>query len=367
MMSSRWWWVAAALLAVGILLHALSPILMPFAIGAVLAYMGDPLADRLEEKGVGRTSAVVIVFCALSVFSLLMVLITLPLLLDQTQLLVQRLYGLMAWVQESALPSVREYLDLPEQTLPMDTAKEAISKHWSAAGGVFVYLWKKISGSSMVLMTWVANLTLIPVVTFYLLRDWDVMMAAIRKMLPRSHEALYVDIAKQCDDILGAFARGQFWVMLSLGGVYTVGLFIVGLDLALVLGLMAGLASIVPYLGFIVGIAASGLAAYFQFDLSWHLLAVAVVFGIGQVLESVYLTPTLVGDKVGLHPVMVIFAVLAGGQLFGFLGILLALPAASVLKVMAGYLHAWYIRSEWYLEGGDLAIVDESQKDGDDS
>ncbi|WP_374962581.1 AI-2E family transporter [Spongiibacter tropicus] len=360
-------WVAAALLLVGLLLNALSPILMPFAIAAVLAYMGDPLADRLEARGVGRTAAVVIVFCSLSFFSLLMILITLPLLLDQTQLLVQRLYDLVAWVQESALPGLREYLDLPEQAQPMDTAKEAISKHWSAAGGVFVYLWKKISGSGLALMTWIANLTLIPVVTFYLLRDWDVMIAAIRKLLPRSHEALYVEVARQCDDILGAFARGQFLVMLSLGAIYTIGLFILGLDLALVLGLMAGLASIVPYLGFIVGIAASGLAAYFQFDLSWQLLGVAVVFGIGQVLESVFLTPTLVGDKVGLHPVMVIFAVLAGGQLFGFLGILLALPVASVLKVMATYLHAWYVRSEWYREGGDLAILDDDHDETDEA
>ena len=155
--------------------------------------------------------------------------------------------------------------------------------------------------------------------------------------------------------------------MLSLGAIYTIGLFILGLDLALVLGLMAGLASIVPYLGFIVGIAASGLAAYFQFDLSWQLLGVAVVFGIGQVLESVFLTPTLVGDKVGLHPVMVIFAVLAGGQLFGFLGILLALPVASVLKVMATYLHAWYVRSEWYREGGDFAILDDDHDETDEA
>ena len=365
-MNSRWLWIAAILLAVGLVLTALGPILMPFAIAAVLAYMGDPLADRLEARGIGRTAAVVIVFCSLSLFSLLMVLITLPLLLDQTQLLVQRLYDGAAWVQKTGLPGLRSYLDLPDQTQPMDTAKEAISKHWGAAGGVFVYLWKKISGSSLALMTWTANLTLIPVVSFYLLRDWDVMIAAIRRLLPRSHEALYVEIARQCDDVLGAFARGQFLVMLSLGAIYTVGLFILGLDLALVLGLMAGLASIVPYLGFIVGILASGLAAYFQFDLSWQLLGVAVVFGIGQVLESVFLTPTLVGDKVGLHPVMVIFAVLAGGQLFGFLGILLALPVASVLKVMASYVHAWYLRSDWYREGGELAILDEDRNETGD-
>lgn len=359
MTGRRWLWGAALALALVWLIHLLSPILMPFVIAAVLAYMGDPLADRLEAKGLGRTTSVVVVFSVLTLFSLLMFLITLPLLLDQMQLLIQRCYAVLAWFQQTALPNLRSFLDLPEQAQPIDTAKEALSKHWNAAGGIFVYLWQKISGSSLALMTWVANVTLIPVVTFYLLRDWDLMIAAIRRSLPRSHEALYVDIASQCDEILGAFARGQFLVMLSLGAVYTVGLFILGLDLALVLGLAAGLASIVPYLGFIVGIAASGLAAYFQFDISWQLLGVAVVFGIGQLLESLYLTPSLVGDKIGLHPVMVIFAILAGGQLFGFLGVLLALPVASVMKVMAGYLHQRYLHSEWYLEGGDLPLVAE--------
>ncbi|WP_372862589.1 AI-2E family transporter [Spongiibacter sp.] len=352
------WWLAGVVL-VAWLLNALSPILMPFAIASVLAYMGDPLADRLEARGLGRTVSVVLVFSGLTLFSLLMLLITLPLLLEQLQLLGQRLFALLDWFQEVALPTLRGYMDLPEQGASMDTAKEAFSRHWGAAGDLFVYLWQKVSGSSVALMTWVANVTLIPVVTFYLLRDWDVMMAKIRQLLPRSHEALYVDIARQCDEILGAFARGQFLVMLSLGAIYTVGLFIVGLDLALVLGLAAGLASIVPYLGFIVGIAASGLAAYFQFDLSWQLLAVAVVFGAGQLLESLYLTPTLVGDKIGLHPVMVIFAILAGGQLFGFLGILLALPLASVIKVMASYLHAVYVESDWYREGGELPLLED--------
>lgn len=357
--NSRWLWWALGLLLGGWLLNALSPILMPFAIASVLAYMGDPLADRLEARGVGRTASVVMVFSGLTLFALLMFLVTLPLLIDQLQLLIARFYALLNWLQQTALPTLRGYLDLPEQGQPMDTAKQALSQHWNAAGGLFVYLWEKISGSGVALMTWVANITLIPVVTFYLLRDWDVMMAAIRKLLPRSHENLYVEIARQCDEILGAFARGQLLVMLSLGVIYTVGLFVIGLDLALVLGLAAGLASIVPYLGFVVGIVASGLAAYFQFDLSWQLVAVGLVFGVGQLVESLYLTPTLVGDKIGLHPVMVIFAILAGGQLFGFLGVLLALPVASVAKVMVGYVQAYYLRSDWYLEGGELPLVED--------
>lgn len=351
-LNARLFWGAATLVLFFLILRLLGPILMPFALASVFAYIGDPLVDRLEEHKLGRTPAVALVFVGLTLAAALGLLITLPLLLDQTQLLVQRIYGFVAWVQESGLPALRQYFDLPEQS-SMNTAKEALSKHWSAAGGLLMYLWQQISGSSVAVLTWLANVTLVPVVTFYLLRDWDHMMARIRELLPRRVEPKVVGVARECDEILGAFARGQFMVMLSLALLYMVGLWLVGLDLALVLGLMAGLASIVPYLGFIVGIVAAGLAAYFQFDSWWPLLGVAAVFGVGQVLESVYLTPTLVGDKIGLHPVIVIFAVLAGGQLFGFLGILLALPAAAVIKVMVLHAHQAYRRSEFYAAVGD--------------
>ena len=351
--NSRMVYSVGGVILLALLFRALSPILMPFAIAAVLAYIGDPLVDRLEERRIGRSAAVVIVFSCLTLVSLIIVLVTLPILLDQVQLLITRLHAFVQWFQAEALPQLRAFLDLPDRGQPpIDSAKEALSKNWNAAGGVLLYLWQKISGSSMAFITWMANVALIPVVTFYLLRDWDLMTAAIRKLLPRSREQLCVDLATECDDILGAFARGQLLVMLALAAIYTIGLWAVGVDLALVLGLVAGLASIVPYLGFLVGIVAAGVAAYFQFGLSWELLAVAGVFGVGQVLESVLLTPTLVGDKIGLHPVMVIFAVLAGGQLFGFLGVLLALPAAAVFKVLFSYLHQRYLISQWYSEGG---------------
>jgi predicted PurR-regulated permease PerM len=341
-------WVIIGLGLIALLIHLLAPILMPFLLAAVLAYMGDPLADRLEARGMGRTWAVVTVFATLSLGGALILLITLPLLIEQLQLLMERLYDGLRWVQSTGLPKLREYLDLPEQTQPMESAREAISEHWASAGGILFYLWDKVSGSSLALIAWLANMTLVPVVTFYLLRDWDVLMAAIRNLLPRSIEARTVLIAKECDEILGAFARGQLLVMLALAVVYTVGLWIVGLDLALILGLAAGLASIVPYLGVIVGIGAAGTAAFFQFDGLWPLAGVAAVFGFGQLLESMLLTPLLVGDKIGLHPVMVIFAILAGGQLFGFVGILLALPFAAVIKVMINHLHVYYKQSGFY-------------------
>jgi predicted PurR-regulated permease PerM len=357
-------WLVFAVLAFALLVHLLAPILMPFLLGGVFAYMGDPLADRLEARGLGRNLAVVTVFTGLSVFGLLLLLITLPLLIEQVQLLIERLYGVLAWLQQTALPAMRSYLDLPAQGESIDAARDALSEHWQSAGGILFYLWHKISGSSLAMLAWLANITLIPVVTFYLLRDWDVLMAAIRNLLPRAIETRTVAIAKECDEILGAFARGQFLVMLALAAVYTVGLWIVGLDLALVLGLAAGLASIVPYLGVIVGLAAAGTAAFFQFDSLLPLLGVFGVFGVGQLLESMFLTPTLVGDRIGLHPVVVIFAILAGGQLFGFVGILLALPVAAVIKVMIMHLHDYYKKSELYT-GVELSRGVNSDADAD--
>ena len=354
-------WVIVGLAVVVAVIHLLAPILMPVLLAAVLAYMGDPLADWLEARGMGRTWAVVTVFAGLTLGGLLLLVITLPLLVEQLQLLMERLYDGLRWIQSTGLPKLREYLDLPEQTESMETARDAISKHWASAGGILFYLWDKVSGSSLALVAWLANMTLVPVVTFYLLRDWDILMAAIRNLLPRSIEERTVLIAKQCDEILGAFARGQLLVMLALALVYTVGLWIVGLDLALVLGLAAGLASIVPYLGVIVGIAAAGTAAFFQFDGLWPLAGVAAVFGVGQVLESVILTPLLVGEKIGLHPVVVIFAILAGGQIFGFVGILLALPFAAVIKVMVNHLHEYYKQSGFY--GAETELLDDQGRE----
>tara|TARA_R110002124_G_scaffold123271_6_gene282055 strand:+ start:4458 stop:5564 length:1107 start_codon:yes stop_codon:yes gene_type:complete len=354
-------WGLLAVIGFVLTVHLLAPILMPFLLAAVFAYMGDPIADRLEARGMARTTAVVTVFVALTLVTALLLLVTVPLLIEQVQLLIERIYDGIAWVQHTGLPALRQYFDLPEQKRPMEAAKDALSENWESAGGILFYLWSKVSGSSMAVLTWIANVTLVPVVTFYLLRDWDVLMAAIRNLLPRSIEARTVIIAKQCDEILGAFARGQLLVMLALAVVYTIGLWIVGLELALVLGLLAGLASIVPYLGVIVGISAAGLVAFFQFDSLWPMVGVAAVFGLGQALESMVLTPMLVGDKIGLHPVVVIFAILAGGQLFGFVGILLALPVVAVVKVMINHLHDYYKDSEFYDEKHSMAASDDAE------
>jgi len=188
----------------------------------------------------------------------------------------------------------------------------------------------------------------VPVVTFYLLRDWDKLMAGIQRLIPTRIEPIVSGLAAEIDDVMGAFIRGQFMVMIALALIYTTGLWLIGLDLAFAIGMLAGLLSIVPYLGTLVGVVAALIAAVFQFQDLIHAVLVLLVFGVGQTLEGMVLTPKLVGDKVGLHPVVVIFAVLAGGQLFGFLGILLALPVASALNVLLRYADVQYRKSHLF-------------------
>jgi predicted PurR-regulated permease PerM len=221
----------------------------------------------------------------------------------------------------------------------------------------------KLSRSGVGVVMWLTNLVLIPVVAFYLLRDWDRLVAWIDRMLPRSIEPTIAHLAREADHVLGAFVRGQLLVMAALGVFYGGALSLVaGLSVGPLIGMVAGLLSFVPYLGFIVGFGAAIIAALVQYGDATHVLIVVGVFVAGQLLEGYVLVPKLVGDKIGLHPVAVIFAVLAGGYLFGFLGVLLALPAASVILVLLRYLAERYRQSELYMEEGPedpvLAEVD---------
>jgi len=202
------------------------------------------------------------------------------------------------------------------------------------------------------------------VVAFYFLRDWDDMLSRLRALLPRPLEPTVSTFARESDEVLAAFLRGQLSVMIALGMVYTTGLMLVGLDLAVLIGMLAGVVSFVPYLGIIVGGGAALIAAAVQFQDWLHPGLVLLVFVVGQMLEGFVLTPWLVGDRVGLHPVAVIFAILAGGQLFGFLGVLLALPAAAVIMVLLRYAHERYTKSLLYREDQDGDGVREGEAEG---
>tara|TARA_R110001592_G_scaffold199938_5_gene448624 strand:- start:32450 stop:33574 length:1125 start_codon:yes stop_codon:yes gene_type:complete len=344
---SRWYW-AAGLVALLLMVYLLQPILPPFLIGILLAYLGDPAVGRLERRGVPRMAGVVLVFAAVtSVFAVLL-LILIPLLMNEIGILRDRIPSMVTWFNQTALPWFQSRLGVDVSSFRLESVTETIRENLAKTGGVVGAILQQATRSTMALLTWLVNLAMIPVVAFYLMRDWKDIMQRIRGLLPRQHEELAIGLVRDCDEVLSSFIRGQLLVMLCLGVIYSVGLWLVGLELALLIGMIAGLASIVPYLGFVVGVGAALIAAIFQFGDVFYLVAVVVVFGIGQVIESTVLVPLLVGDRIGLHPVAVIFAVLAGGQLFGFVGVLLALPVAAVLMVLVRYMLHRYKESETY-------------------
>lgn len=332
----------ALLVITAALIYWLQPILTPFLAGALLAYLGDPPARRLEKLGLNRTIAVSIVFVGLFVVLLLMTLMLIPLIGRQIDMLQAQVPAIIGWTQTTALPWLERTLGIDPNAIDLTALRRAISEHWQSTGTAAANIVGQISRSGLALAGALATLALIPVVAFYLLRDWDQVLKSTLNMLPKRWHTTAQMLAAECDEVVGAFLRGQLLVMISLGVFYALGLWLLGLDLALLIGLLSGLAAVVPYLGFIVGVTAASVAAIFQFS-DWliPLLLVWVVYGGGQALESMALTPLFVGDRIGLHPVAVIFAVLAGGQLFGFAGVLLALPVAAVIVVLARHAHAF--------------------------
>jgi len=343
----RWQWLAI-ILVIGGLLWILRPVLTPFAIAAMLAYLGDPLADRLERLRCNRTLATSIVFVILVLVLIGAMVLLVPLIEHQVVRLVAALPGYGDWIRTGLLPWLQQRLNLPPDFFNVGSILANIRAHIGTVGNVAAVVLGYATRSSLTVIGWITSLVLIPVVTFYLLRDWDVMVAKIDQLLPRNVQPTVARLARESDAVLGAFVRGQLLVMVALGVFYGIALWAIGLDVGPLIGIIAGLVSFVPYLGFIIGLFASLIAALVQYHDWQHLAMVLIVFGIGQVLEGYVLVPKLVGGKIGLHPVAVIFAILAFGQLFGFLGVLLALPISSVLMVLLRYAHERYTASSLY-------------------
>jgi len=348
MTDTRHWQLLVLTVLLGGLLYVLAPVLTPFAVSALLAYLGDPLVDRLERWKLSRSLAVSVVFAFMTLAAVGFLLMLVPMLERQISKFMEQLPRYVAWMQDTALPWIEAQTGFDIDTFEPGQLVEMLKSHWQQAGGIAATVLGGISKSGLTILLWLTNLALIPVVTFYLLRDWDVLVGRVRELLPRMLEPTITSLAKQSDEVLGAFLRGQVSVMLALGAIYSLGLWMVGIDLALLIGMLAGLVSFIPYLGAIVGIGAGLIAAMVQYGDITHVVLVLLVFGIGQTLESFVLTPWLVGDRIGLHPVAVIFAIMVGGALFGFLGILLALPVAAIVMVLLRYAHQRYTESELY-------------------
>lgn len=350
---SQKWLVLAVFIMTGMMIYLLGPILTPFLIGMTLAYLGDPLADQLEEKGLSRTVSVVIVFSVMSIFVGLMLFVLIPVISQQVAEMINDIPSYIEYVNSTVVPWVSEKFPWISSALNIDLSNLAGSNlpelvDVNQASGVLKKLLGYVGKSSGVVFALLANAFLIPVVTFYMLRDWDKFVAGIHHLLPRQIEPDVSRLARDSDLMLSAFLRGQVLVMFSLATIYSIGLFLCGVKFALLIGVIAGLVSFIPYMGLIVGIVIAGAAVLLQTQDLTSLFWVVAVFAIGQLLEGVVLTPKLVGDRIGMHPVAVIFSVLAGGQLFGFFGILLALPVAAVIVVIIRDLHRRYMTSQLY-------------------
>lgn len=335
-----------ALVVIVAFLHSM---LLPFVLGAGLAYVCDPIVDRLERLGVKRIFGVIIVFLVMILGVAVALLLFLPVLQAQLTTLIGNVPRYIDWVQRTANPWV-ERIAPDVGGIDAGSVRQFIANHWGSASGFATTIVRKAFSSGTALFSWVINLLLVPVIMFYLLRDWDYMTAFIRAQLPRRYAGTIVSLARETDEVLGHFIRGQALVMVVLGTIYVVGLWLAGLDLALVIGMGAGLVSFVPYLGVISGVSVATLAMLVQTGDPVQVLWVLLVFGIGQLMEQMVLQPLLLGDAIGLHPVWVIFAVLAGGQLFGFIGVLLALPIAAVVAVIARYGGRRWRESRFFLQ-----------------
>jgi predicted PurR-regulated permease PerM len=343
-------WLVCAALVLFLALHWLGPVLTPFLVGAILAYLGTPLVDRAARRGVPRALGTLFVVLAFvfALFALFVVLV--PLAQAEFTLALQRLPDLLAQLQTRVAPWIAAHLGV-ELTLDLDTVRAFIAENAQGAQELSLKLLAGVRTGSRIVLALLVNIALIPVVMFYLLRDWPLFVTRIDELVPRRWQPRTRKMAREIDDVLAEFLRGQLMVMAVLAVYYAIALSVVGLDRAVAIGVLTGLLVFIPYVGFGLGLVLGVLAALLQ----WHgwpgFLAVLGVYAAGQLLENYVLVPYLVGDRIGLHPIAVIFALLAFGQLFGFAGVLLALPISAALLVGLRHVRAAYVVSPVYRDG----------------
>jgi predicted PurR-regulated permease PerM len=338
-------YLAAAAVA-GLILYLIAPILSPFLFAAILAYICLPPVDRLARR-MPRWLAVAIVLVLLLTGLSLLALIVAPMVEQQFAAFLLRMPDYLDWARERFLPWLSNNLGV-ELHLDFEHAKQALAESLRADNDVLKNLLPKITTGGAALIGFFIAVLLLPLVLFYFLRDWHPFVRHVEELIPRrSHQAVK-KIAGEIDAVLGQFLRGQLSVMLIMSAYYVLALWAAGLEYALPIGILSGLLVFIPYLGFLVGLLLGTLAGINQFHSILGLVAVWVAFGIGQVLEGMVVTPWLVGNRIGLHPVAVIFALLVFGHLFGFFGVLLALPASAALLVALRHLRSHYYDSEIY-------------------
>lgn len=334
-------------------MFVLGSVLAPFIASAILAYALNPGVDKLTELKIGkfnmpRTIAVILVILIFISALMALILIVIPVLQKEGAQLRDQIPTFLAKFSEWANPKLKE-LGV-KQSLDIGSIKTLLNQQISTSGEE---IWSAILSSAKIggsaVLSWIATIFLVPVVLFYLLLDWHTLVDRVRDAIPRRWVARAVTMGAEVDELLAQYLRGQLLVMLVLAIYYSLGLAIAGFEVALPVGVITGLLVFIPYLGFGMGLILALIAAVLQFSGPQGLIAVAVIYGGGQILESFILTPRLVGERIGMNPLAVIFALLAFGQLFGFIGVLLALPISAVLMVAFKHLRASYLQSSFYL------------------
>ena len=341
-----WAWLAIAL-ATAFLLWLLSPILAPFLFAAILAYMLDPIVERLTRRGAPRMLAVLLVLVLALALLIGLALVVVPLFYKETRLLMEKLPGVFDWLNQHAAPWLKARLDIDLQ-LDLETVKQMARDAFNQNEDLAKRLLRSLGLGGLALFALLANLLLVPVVLFYLLRDWNQLVASVERLVPRRIHGKVGAMAKEMDAVLAEWLRGQMLVVVLMSAYYVAALSLTRLEFALPIGVLTGLAVIVPYVGIVVGLFLATAAALMQFGDFTALLWVWLAIGIGQALEGLAVTPLIVGKRIGLHPVAVIFALLAFGQVFGFFGVLLALPASAALLVALRHLRAAYVAGPLY-------------------
>jgi predicted PurR-regulated permease PerM len=349
----RWvFWVAIVAIFF-LLLFLLRGVLLPFVLGMATAYFLDPIADRMERWGMSRNYATFTLTMCFFLGLILLSILIVPLIADQLMGLIAAIPEYVATFNEQVMPQVTRLL----RGMPADQVESIKSAVADSSGAVVKLGGKFIGGifhSGMTVITLFSLILITPVVAFYLLRDWDNMLIRMDALLPRRHADVIREQLHIIDRTLAGFVRGQLNVCMLLGVFYAVGLTLVGLKFGALIGLLTGFLVIFPYVGLMLGMSIGLGVAFFQFENYGPVAAVLAVFVIGQIIEGYFVTPKLMSSKVGLHPVWIIFGMLAGASLFGFVGILLAIPITAVIGVLIRFSIDRYLQSSLY-HGGPAA------------
>ncbi len=340
-------WLGLAVTLVAFLV-IVNNILLPFVVGILVAYFLDPVADFLEERGMSRTLATAIITVSFFLIALIALLLLVPYIVDQVATLAQKMPGYIQNVREVVIPAVQSFLERYDISINLDELIDNNQETSQYAVKLFTQFSKNLLESGAAIINVISLILISPIVSFFMLRDWDVIIAKLQSWFPRKHEKTIKRLVTEMDGTLSGYVRGYTNVCLMLGIFYATGLLLVGLEFGFTIGFLTGLFSFIPYIGMAIGMIVGVIVALFQFGFDYHIALVIGVFAIGQFIEGNFITPKIVGEKIGLHPVWVIFALLAGGVLFGFTGILLAIPAAAMLGVLMRFGLQQYLKSPLY-------------------